>query len=48
MSPLGRYSRIDQGASPGLFVIVYLLSPFRGGTYSAHWVCVVAVHGFVS
>ena len=32
MSPLGRYSRIAQGASPGLIIETHLLSPFRGGT----------------
>ena len=31
-APTGRYFFIAQGASPGLFVIVHLLSPFRGGT----------------
>ena len=32
MSPARATLFIAQGASPGLFVIVYLLSPFRGGT----------------
>ena len=32
MSPLGRYSCIAQGASPGLVIGTHLLSPFRGGT----------------
>ena len=31
-SPLGRYSCIAQGASPGLIIETHLLSPFRGGT----------------
>ncbi len=34
-SPLGRYSCIAQGASPGLFVIAYLLSP-KGAAQSQH------------
>ena len=31
-APTGRYSCIAQGASPGLIIGTYLLSPFRGGT----------------
>ena len=32
MSPLGRYSRIAQGASPGLVVVNPFIEPQRGGT----------------
>ena len=30
MSPLGLYSRLAQGASPGLGIDTHFLSPFRG------------------
>ena len=30
MSPLGRYSRLAQGASPGLGIDIHFLSPQRG------------------
>ena len=35
----GRYSCIAQGASPGLIIETYLLSPFRGGTISLKSKC---------
>ena len=38
-APTGRYSCKAQGASPGLYVIVNLLSPFRGGTSCASIGC---------
>ena len=39
MSPKGGYSCIAQGASPGLIIGIYLLSPFRGGTFCASIGC---------